>query len=306
MIVALVEKYGLCPKSAYPDAHGSTMSRNMNLPVTSMLRQYGRDIRVMKASGSSIEELRAAKVRMVADIHRMVTTHLGTPPKEFDWAFNDKDGKHHVIRDLTPMTFYREHVPMNFSEYYSIVNDPRNETGRLYTVEYLGNVVGGPDVLYINVTVEEQKAAARAALEADEPVWFGCHVSKDFSRDLGVMSTALFDYTSVYGCKPDMSKADRLVYGDSLMTHAMVFTGVDIDEAGKPSKWRVENSWGGDIGDSGYCQMSDDWFSEFNYQVVVHKKYLTPEQVAVLDMEPTPLPAWDPMGALATDPTSRL
>ena len=174
------------------------------------------------------------------------------------------------------------------------------EYNKVYTVDYLGNVVEGNPIRYLNVDSEKMKEAAVKSLLADEPVWFGCDVSKHFHRELGVMDMDLFDYDSFYNLEFGMDKAARLEYGDSQMTHAMLFTGVDLDSHNKPVKWRVENSWGTKGGEKGYNIMSDKWFDEYNYEVVVHKNHLPDELVDLFNNEDAiHLDPWDPMGALA-------
>ena len=167
-----------------------------------------------------------------------------------------------------------------------------------YTVSYLGNVVGGQDISYANVEVDVMKNAAAKSIKKGEAVWFGCDVGKMFHRDLGIMDTNLYDYESVFGTDFLMDKGTRLEYGDSLMPHAMVFTGVDMVNK-QPTKWRVENSWGTKGGDKGYYLMSDDWFNEYNYEVVVKREYLPKRILEIFDREPVALDPWDPMGSLA-------
>ncbi len=174
------------------------------------------------------------------------------------------------------------------------------EYRKVYTVEALGNVIEGNAVRYLNVTSEEMKAASASSIKDNHPVWFGCDVGKHFDRKIGVMDIDLFDFNSFYQSKFSMDKADRLQYGESQMTHAMLFTGVDLDADNKPIKWRVENSWGDKVGEKGYHIMSDAWFDEYNYEVVVHKDYL-PENLYNLykNEKAIPLKPWDPMGSLA-------
>jgi len=168
----------------------------------------------------------------------------------------------------------------------------------LYTVGFLGNVVGGRIIKYANLKIEELKKATIKSIKNNEAVWFGCDVGKMFNRDLGIMDMDLYNYENLLNTNFKMDKATRLEYGDSLMTHAMLFTGVDIKEK-KPQKWRVENSWGNKNGDQGYYLMSDNWFDEYNYEVVVDKKYLSKKILSIFDLEPKILEPWDPMGALA-------
>tara|TARA_B100001094_G_C18102871_1_gene756749 strand:- start:879 stop:1412 length:534 start_codon:yes stop_codon:yes gene_type:complete len=168
----------------------------------------------------------------------------------------------------------------------------------LYTVSYLGNVLEGQPITYLNVSIDEMKKYSIKSIQSNEAVWFGCDVGKKFHRDLGVMDNDLYDYESLLGINSDMDKKTRLEYGDSQMTHAMLFTGVDIIK-NKSTKWRVENSWGNKNGDKGYFLMTDDWFTEYNYEVVIDKKYLPKKILDLFNKKLVKLDPWDPMGALA-------
>lgn len=231
----------------------------------------------------------------------MLCIHLGEPPSRFDWQWRDKDKLFHRVGSLTPKEFYSRYVGYDLSEMVCLIHDPRpqHELNRTYTVKFLGNVVGGRQIEYLNVDLETIKQSAIKQIQSGESVWFGCDVGQYLERELGTMDLDMFDYRLVYGTDVSMSKAARLQYGHSQMTHAMVFTGVDIDEDGKPRKWRVENSWSDAHGDKGFFQMTDSWFDEFTYEVVVHKNHVPGDVLRALDLAPIELEPWDPMGSLA-------
>lgn len=301
MFVNLVRKYGVVPKEAMPETESSGASGPMNDRVTAKLREDAAQLRRAHRSGASMETLRASKSAMLAEIYRLLAIHLGEPPAEFLWQWRDKDKEFHRDGVITPQQFLEKHVPMDLDGMVCLIHCPQEETpfNRLYTVEYLGNVVGGHAVRYLNVEMDVMKRASVAMIQDGKPVWFGCDVGKEFDRDLGLMDLDLFDYASLYGTEFGMDKATRLDYGHSQMTHAMVFTGVDVNDEGQPMKWRVENSWGEKGGDKGFMVMTDAWFSAYNYEVVVEKQYVAPELLAILDTPPTALPPWHPMGSLA-------
>jgi bleomycin hydrolase len=205
--------------------------------------------------------------RMVAEIHRILMITLGQPPKKFDWEIKNKDGKLIHIKNLTPTKFYKDIIDYKLTDTVSLINDPRNDYSKLYTVDRLGNVVGGLDIRYLNTSAKNLKKLAIAVLKSNRPVWFGCDVGQFSNRDIAAMDTDLFNYELAFNVKLGLTKAQRVLYGESLMTHAMVFSGVHLDEDGHPVRWRVENSWGNDSGDKGYWIMSDKWFEQFVYQV---------------------------------------
>ena len=298
----LIKKYGVIPQAEMSESFSSSQSAEMNKMLSRKLRENAHDLRKEFLKGVTSEDLNKSKHKMIEEIFRMLSMHLGTPPKSFNWQVRDKDKKFTRYENLTPQSFYTNHVGLNLDDYVCLINCPMSnkDYNKVYTVEHLGNVVEGSPIRYLNVESDIMKEASIKSIKDDNPVWFGCDVGKHFHRDLGVMDTDLFDYEMFYGTDFKMNKAERLEYGQSQMTHAMLFTGVDLDENGKSIKWRVENSWGDKGGNKGYHIMSDDWFDEYNYEVVVHKDYLSDELNDIFqNSDAIPLKPWDPMGALA-------
>ena len=302
MWVNLVNKYGVVPQSEMPESYSSSNSRYMNRLITRKLRENAKILRESIHDGSSPKDVQAQKTNMLEEVYKMLTIHLGTPPTSFSWQARDKKKNFMRFEDMTPNSFYRDHVSLNLDDYVCLINCPMSDKAynKIYTVDYLGNVAEGKPIRYLNVESQVMKDAAINSLKNDQPVWFGCDVSKHFHRNLGVMDIDLFDYDSFYDLKFGMNKAARLEYGDSQMTHAMLFTGVDLNSKNEPEKWRVENSWGNKGGDKGYHIMTDKWFDEYNYEVVVHKDCISEELLDLfLNEEAIHLDPWDPMGALA-------
>ncbi|MCL5967615.1 MAG: C1 family peptidase [Firmicutes bacterium] len=300
MFVNLVEKYGVVPKWVMPETFHASQSRGMNSVLTAKLRQDAAHLRRMHEGGMALDDLRTEKERMLGEFYVALVTFLGEPPTRFDFEYQDKDEQFHRERALTPQEFFRRYVDMDLHQYVSVINAPTADKpyNRTFTVKFLGNVKGGQNVLYLNVEPEVLKKVALAQLMDNEVVWFGCDVGKMSEREAGIMATGLYEYEAVLGMPIEMTKAERLDYGESLMTHAMVFTGVNVVD-GHPNRWRVENSWGTDPGNKGFFVMSDDWFDQYMYQVVVQRKYLPAELQAALEIPPIELPPWDPMGSLA-------
>lgn len=306
MFANLVDKYGVVPKTAMPESASSGNTRAMNTLVTDKLREYAAELRRRAAAGADLDELRRRKAEMLAVVYRMLTIHLGEPPSRFFWQWRDKDGAFHRDGELTPREFYERHVApeLDVEAFAGLIHCPTADKpfDQLYTIDYLGNVAEGRIIRYLNLELETFKHAAVQMLQDGKPVWFGCDVGKRLGRKLGVLAAELYRYDLVYGTEFTGDKAERVDYGQSVMTHAMVFTGVDLDDEGYPRKWRVENSWGEKLGDEGFMVMDDDWFDEFVFEVVVEKSYLSQAQRELLESEPVHLPPWDPMGALAAAP----
>lgn len=301
MFVNLVEKYGVIPKSAMPETFHSSNTGVMNQLLVAKLREYASLLRRHHEQGDTIEKLRVAKEEMLKEMYAFLCIFFGEPPAPFTFEIRDKEKGFHRMENITPLDFYHRMIEMDLGEYISIINAPTSDKpyGRTFTVRFLGNVKEGKDVIYLNTDIDTMKSLAIAQLKDNEPVWFGCDVGKMMDRDLGILDAQLYRYDLALDIPFGLTKAERLDYRESCMTHAMVFTGVNLLEDGKPNRWKVENSWGDERGQKGYYVMSDPWFDEYMYQVVVHKKYLSDELKKALEQKPIELPPWDPMGSLA-------
>ena len=303
MLRSIVKKYGVVPKDAMPESFASSNTADMDALLTRFLRAGAKTLRDMVAAGAGEDELAAKQTDLLEQFYRVLAICLGEPPKTFEARIRDKDDKLVVSGTFTPQEFFDKYVGMNLDDYVSVINAPTADKpyGHAYSVKFLGNVAEDGGVRYVNLPIESLKRAAVAQLKDGLPVWFGCDVDQNYLQDDGMMGLDTLDVDGLFGVPvmASMDKAARLDYGESLMTHAMVFQGVNLGEDGKPALWRVENSWGKDHGHDGYDLMTDDWFSEYVYQVVVDKKYLTDEERAAYESEPVELAPWDPMGALA-------
>lgn len=288
MVVALFEKYGVVPKSVYPESISSSASRELNQYLNKLLRQDAQILRDLLAKGASPEEVQTQKENLLQEIFNFLAVNLGLPPRSFDFAYRDKDNVYHRDTNVTPQAFYEKYVGLKLSDYVSIINAPTTDKpyNKSYTVELLGNVIGAPAVRYLNVEMNRFKELAIAQLKAGESVWFGSDVGQSSNRQTGIMATNTYDFSSGLGIRFHQDKAGRLDYSESLMTHAMVLTGVDLDDNEQPLKWKVENSWGDKVGDKGYFVASDSWMDEYTYQIVVRKEFLTQEELAAYQAQP--------------------
>lgn len=301
MLVAIIQKYGIVPKTVMPETFSSSQSRDLNTYLNKKLRKDAVTLRTLVANKTTEEDIQQVKEEMLQEIYNLLATTLGTPPTTFDYSYVDTDGNYQLKRNLTPQLFFDEFVGRNLSDYVSVINAPTSDKpyNEVYTVEMLGNVVGGKEVRHLNVDIETFKKLAIDQLKMGEAVWYGCDVGQSSTRDSGIMATDIYSVEETLDIDYSMTKAERLDYGESLMTHAMVITGVDLVDD-KPTKWKVENSWGDKVGDKGYFVMSDDWLNEYTYQIVINKKYLEKELLDVIEADNvTTLAPWDPMGALA-------
>ncbi|KAF2465575.1 bleomycin hydrolase [Lindgomyces ingoldianus] len=315
MVANLVQKYGLVPQTLYPDSYNALNSSVMDRLITTKLREDAIRLRSLASSASTTDpsvlksSIAAAKEKMLREIHLILTLMLGPPPapdKAFTWEFYDRDENLCTIR-TSPTAFAKELSDSrtiralsgtDIHSLFSLVNDPRNAYNRLLSVKRLGNVYEGRPVTYVNVDMTTMKKACISMLQRGFPVFFGSDVGKYSDSAKGIMDTNLFEYELGFNVKLGMKKAERLMTGESQMTHAMVLTAVHVVD-GKSVRWRVENSWSDKVGDKGYFVMSDAWMDEFVYQAVVDPSVVSSTIRKVLEQKPKMLELWDPMGALA-------
>ena len=309
MVYNLVNKYGLVPQVLYPDSFNAQNSGAINSIITTKLREDALQLRTLATSGTkSSDDITKVKEKMMREIHLILTLTLGPPPApstEFTWNYIDKDGAAKSLK-ATPLGFAKElESPKSIRitnstvhDMFSLVNDPRNEYNTLLTVNRLGNIVGGRGITYVNVTMDVLKEACVKMLKDGLPIFFGSDVGKYSNTGSGIMDTSLIDYELGFNVRLGMSKAQRLMTGESAMTHAMVLTAVHVED-GKSVRWRVQNSWGEAAGSEGWFVMSDKWMDEFVYQAVVEPRFVSKEVRDILTSKPKVLPLWDPMGALA-------
>ena len=298
MIVSLVKKYGVAPISAMPETFQSSNTRTMNQMINMKLREYAIELRKIVNSGSCPQK---RKEEMLGEMYNVLCICFGKPVEKFDFEYIDKDKNYHADRGLTPLEFYNKYVGIEIEDYISVINGPTKDKpfGKSYTVNYLGNVVGG-HIKYLNVEMDKLKELIVAQLKDGEPVWFGSDCGKYGDRTAGVWDIDSFHYSELLGgITFGLTKEQRLDHRDSAMNHAMVITGVNFGADGKPDRWKIENSWGEEAGKKGYYVMSAKWFDEFTYQAVINRKYLSAELAKAYDAEPIILKPWDPMGTLA-------
>ena len=300
MFVSLVKKHGVVPKSVMPETESSSNSMRMNSMLNYQYRQGAKKIRDLYAQESGVDDMRESKKDTLSAMYQILAIHLGSPPDQFFWQWRDKDGDFQRDGDMTPMEFAEKYIVTPMDDYVCLVHDPRksNPYGKTFTIQYLGNVVDGPPIKYINVSIDVMKDIACRMIQDGKPVWMGCDTGKQMHRDLGIWDAELFDYPGVYETEFSMDKSERLEYHQTRMTHAMLFTGVDLVD-GKPRRWRVENSWNDKVGDKGFCLMNDSWFAEYMFEISAPKSYLPKDILDAWDDEPIILPPWDPMGSLA-------
>ena len=299
MFVNLVNKYGLCPKHAYPETNTSSATRDTNQLINFSLRKFASDAKALFES-KGIEAVKKLKKTVLKKIYFLLVSAYGLPPEKFNFEYTDADGKYHIVNGLTPLSFKEKYIGDRLNDFVSIINAPTKDKpfNKSYTVKYLGNVVNGKIVTHLNVEMDRLKELVIRQLKDGQIVWFGSDVGFYGDREGGIWDDRMFDYESATGLAFKMDKGEALDYRASAMNHAMCITGVALKN-GKATKWKIENSWGTDRAVAGYYRMSASWFDRFTYQAVVDKKYLSEEELKAYNAKPIELKPWDPMGSLA-------
>uniref|UniRef100_A0AB33IS45 Aminopeptidase n=1 Tax=Prevotella sp. GTC17254 TaxID=3236794 RepID=A0AB33IS45_9BACT len=298
-VADLVEKYGLAPMSAQPETFSSENTRSMGKLLSSKLREFGLELRNMVAQKKSASAINARKTEMLGTVYHILTLTLGEPVKEFTYTFRDKDGKAvGESKTYTPQSFYKETVggPVN-GTFIMAMNDPRRPYYKTYEVELDRHTYDGHNWKYINLPMEDIAQMAIASLKDGRKMYSSYDVGKQLDRKRGFLDTENFDYASLLGTTFGMNKADRIRTFDSGSTHAMTLTAVDLDAQGKPVKWKVENSWGTDSGQQGCYIMTNRWFNEYMFRLVVDKKYVPANILELEKQKPLMVVPEDPLFA---------
>jgi bleomycin hydrolase len=296
-VADLAEKYGLVPADVMPESYSSDNTSKARSLVSSKLREFGLQLRDMVAKKKSAADINKAKTSMLGQIYRMLQLTLGEPVQKFTYAFKDKDGKAKApAKEYTPLSFYQEVVggPIN-GTFIMAMNDPRRPYYKTYEVEYDRHTYDGHNWRYVNLPMEDIEQMAIASLKDGRKLYSSYDVGKFLDRKRGYADTENFDYASLFGTTFGMDKAQRISTFDSGSTHAMTLTAVDLDEQGKARKWKVENSWGAAWGQQGCLIMTDRWFREFMFRLVVNKKYVPEAILKAAETEPVMVMPEDPL-----------
>lgn len=295
-VADLTEKYGLVPMSAMPETYNADNTSRMSKLISSKLREYGLELRRMVASGKSAAQIRARKTEMLGTVYHMLAMTLGEPVKEFTYTFRDKDGKALLTKTYTPKSFYEATVgqPLN-GTFIMVMNDPRRPYHKTYEVDYDRHTYDGHNWKYLNLPMDEIAQLAIASLKDGHKLYSSYDVGKQLDRKLGFCDLDNYDYGTLFGTTFPMNKADRIATFDSGSTHAMTLTAVDLDANGQPLKWKVENSWGASYGYKGCLIMTNRWFNEYMFRLVVNKKYASSQLLYEFDQKPVEVMPEDPL-----------
>ncbi len=290
----LIMKYGIVPKEVMPETFQSNNTRHMRMILSLKLREFALKLRAAKSDKAAAK----LKVEQLTEIYRILVECLGVPPTEFEWTMRNRKGEVVSTEKYTPKSFYDKFIGEDLEgNYIMVMNDPTREFGKVYEIEYDRHVYDGENWLYVNLPIERIKEMAIASIKDNTAMYFSCDVGKFFDRKKGTLDLANYDYSSLFRTSFPMTKRERVQTYASGSSHAMTLIAVDLDEADRPRKWMVENSWGLKSGYKGNLIMTDEWFNEYMFRLVVERKYVPQDILDMLKQKPAMLPPWDPMFA---------
>jgi len=288
----VIGKYGVVPSSVMPETYSSENTSQIARLVGLKLREFGLQLRDEAAKGVKVSALEAKKTEMLSTVYRMLALAFGEPVERFTWTMNGE------TKEYTPQSFYQEYLGNDLTNnYVMLMNDPSREYYKCYEIDFDRHVYDGKNWTYVNLPVEDIKAMAIESIKDSTMMYFSCDVAKFLDSKRGTLDLKNFDYESLMGITFGMNKKQRVQTFASGSSHAMTLMAVDLDKDGKPKKWMVENSWGAEAGYKGHLIMTDEWFDEYMFRLVVEKKYVPEKVLNILKQKPIRLPAWDPMFA---------
>ncbi len=293
----IVEKYGVVPKSVMPETFQSEKTSMMSRLIRRKLKEDGMELREMYQNKAETESIKKRKIEMLSEIYRMLVLNLSEPPTEFIWQYKDKDDKISEPKTYTPKQFYEETIGINLKDFVMFMNDPSRPYNQLYEIEYDRSMYEGYNWKYINLPIEKIKEFAKVSILDSTAMYFSCDVGKQLNSTYGTLDINNYDYDDLMGVKFGMDKKQRIQTFESSSTHGMALIGLNIDENKKIDKWLLENSWGAEKCNKGFLTMTDEWFAEYLFRLVINKKYIDKKTLKILEQKAIKLPPWDPMFA---------
>ncbi len=293
-----VMKYGLVPAEVMPESYNANNTGRMAGLISTKLREYGLELRKMVADGEKKSAIEKRKTEMLTTVYGILSACLGEPPTEFTWTRRTADGTPVETKTYTPKSFYEEYVGDDLhGNYVLLMNDPTRPYYKTYTIDFDRHSYDGDNWTYLNLPMEEIKAMAIASIKDSTMMYYSCDVGKFLNNQSGILDASNYDYATLLGTDFPMDKAERISTFASASSHAMTLMAVDLDAEGKPKKWMVENSWGASSGHKGHLIMTDKWFDDYSFRLVVEKKYVPAATLKLMEQKPAVLPAWDPLFA---------
>lgn len=299
LLVSLIEKYGVVPMSAMPETKVSLNTNELDFMFNRKLQKDAMKLRDLINSDASDEKVSSTLRRLNSENYKVLSIALGTPVEKFTYEYRDENNQFHTTGEITPMEFFKKFVDINLEDYVEIMNLPGHgyKYDQVYGIDMSKNMVGGIENRYLNVPMSTMKKLVVEQLKDDEPVWFGCDVLQEWNNPSGTLELGVYDWKRSFGITLGKDKTARFDYGESLPTHAMLISGVNLKD-NKPVSWKIQNSWGDKVGHKGYFILGAKWFDEYTYETVVNKKYLTEDELNAYNQEPVVLPYYNAMNPI--------
>ncbi|WP_029608641.1 C1 family peptidase [Mycoplasma simbae] len=296
----LITKYGVVPKSLMPETFNASNTSQLNSVLQILLLNATKEYR-LKAKDLTTQQKEEFKDEVLQKVFEICAKSLGLPPVTFDYEYRDKDKNFRRISNITPLEFLQKYARNDYTELVNLYADPRDiyEHNTKIVAKYFKGPIESNTLSFINVSMNVLKKATIDSLKAGQPVWFACDMGPQIDRKQGLMDLRLYELDQAFNLNDKLSKADKLSFKLSQPNHAMTFVGVDLDENEKSLKWEVENSWGDENGNKGYFSMTDEWFDEYVYSVIVHPDFI---EKAVLEQanskRTVEIEPWDPLSLI--------
>jgi bleomycin hydrolase len=294
-VVDIIEKYGVVPSDIMPDSKNSENTRWMSNLLSTKLRAQAVLLRKLFSETKNVTALENRKTEMLGEVYRILVFTLGEPPSEFDWRYKKNNGEITALTHYTPLSFYKDFVQVKLADYVMFMNDPSRDYNKLYEIDYDRHMYEGGNWKYINLPADEIAQFAKQSLINSDVMYFSCDVGKQLNKDKGTLDVNNYDYSDLFGVDFSMDKTQRIQTYESSSSHGMNLVGVDIDKDGNIKKWLLENSWGATAGYNGFLVMTNDWFREYMFRLVIKKQYIPENILRILETKSTLLPPWDPM-----------
>lgn len=299
LLVSLVEKYGVVPKEVMDETAVTENTKELDFMFNRKLQKDAMKLRELVNNDASDEKIKSVLEKLNKENYRVLAISFGTPPEKFTYEYRDENNTFHSTGEVTPIEFFKEFININLDDYVELMNLPGADYpyNQTFAIETSDNMVGGIPNRYLNLSMAELKRTAIAQLKDGEPVWYGCDVLQEWNNPAGILDLDVYDWNRSFGIKLGNDKTKRFEFGESLPTHAMLICGVDLDR-NKPTKWKIQNSWGDQPGHKGYFIMGDKWMDQYTYEIVVNKKYLTDDEMDAYGKDPIILPYWNAMNPI--------
>lgn len=281
----LVCKYGIVPKSVFPETFSSSNTYEINAILSRLLRMFYLEL-------DKTVEVENLKNKYLETAFCIIANVYGVPPEKFDFEYIDKNGKYHIIKDVTPKEFYDKYIGIDLiNDYIEVTSyeDEKIKYNNVYESEETSGISGKSDIVTLNLPQEDFEELLIKQIKNQELVYFYCSTTS--KKIDGLWIDTMEKYGEIFGIDLTLDKNDILKTNGITGCHCMLITGVHIVD-GEIKKWKIENSWGSKVGNQGYYVATNDWVKKYVHRIVINKKLLEKEHQDVLKQKVIKLDRW--------------